>query len=535
MSNGQAQAGKATPKWHVGSLERFFRRSGLFRWPLKRHESLKVRSGLQDPWRGNAAAGAIILANGIDWNNEAVDGNDFSWIRHLRALGGGKARQQTRSLISSWLDNNSSWHMQRWRPDVMGERLANLTQNYGWYGESASEEFQALLARSVAVQARCLALDWRRMRALDDRFSGLRGLSVAEAALGASRGDLLSLLDLAMPLVRTLVNEDGGHVSRMPDRHMLLLRQLVELRSAAAYAGVGIEERLDEVIKKMGTVGRMWRHGDGKMANFNGAGMINAAHVEEILNRTGTSSKVLQQAPLSGFMRFASGRTTLILDTGTPASRDTSADFTVGHGTLSFEMSIGNTQLIVNTGQTAADPNLRHLLCSTSAHSTVSIDDQNSSDPESGRIARVSNVEVGPATGGILATASHDGYESSHGILHHRKLYLAAGGGNLRGSDELEYTGAPGEIPRYAILRFHLHNRVSAAMLGNGQVLMKIKGNKTGWLFKAAGGEVGLDNSVYFDAGIRHSCQQIVMRAHISEIRTLARHELKWAFRRSDS
>ena len=143
----------------------------------------------------------------------------------------------------------------------MGERLANLAQNYGWYGESANEEFQILLARSVAVQARCLALDWRRMRALDDRFSGLRGLAVAEAALGASRGDLLSLLDLAMPLVRPLVNEDGGHVSRMPDRHMLLLRQLVELRSAAAYAGVGIEERLDGIIQKMGSVGRMWRHG----------------------------------------------------------------------------------------------------------------------------------------------------------------------------------------------------------------------------------------------------------------------------------
>ena len=93
--------------------------------------------------------------------------------------------------------------MQRWRPDVMGERLANLTQNYGWYGESASEEFQALLARSVAVQARCLALDWRRMRALDDRFSGLRGLALQKPRLG-SRGDLLSLLDLAMPLSEPL-------------------------------------------------------------------------------------------------------------------------------------------------------------------------------------------------------------------------------------------------------------------------------------------------------------------------------------------
>ncbi len=535
MTMEQAQGGKPIAKWHVGSLEKIFRRSGFFRWPLKRRENSMVRPGLQDPWRGNAAAGAIILANGIDWNNEAIDGNDFSWIRHLRAHGGGKARQQTRTLISSWLDHNSSWHIQRWRPDVMGERLTNLAQNYSWYGESASEDFQVLLARSIAMQARCLALDWRRMRALDDRINGLRGLAVAEAALGASRGDLLSLLDLAVPLVRALVNEDGGHVSRMPDRHMMLLRRLVELRSAAAFAGVGIEQRLDDFIQKMGMIGRMWRHGDGKLANFNGAGMINAAHVEEILNRTSTSSKILQQAPKSGYMRFASGRTTLIVDTGAPVALDSNADSILSFGTLSFEMSIGNSPLIVNAGQTAADPKLRHLLCSTSAHSTVSIDDQNSSDPNSGRVAKISGVEVGPATGGILATASHDGYESSHGILHHRKLYLAAGGGNLRGSDELEYTGAPGAIPRYAILRFHLHNRVSAAMLGNGQVLMKIKGNKIGWLFKAAGGEFGLDNSVYFDAGIRHSCQQIVVRAPLSEIRTLGRHELKWAFRRSDS
>ncbi len=535
MTKGPAQAGNHMPKWHVGSVEKFFRRSGLLGWHLKRHENPIILSGIRDPWRGNAAAGAIILANGIDWNNDAVDADDFSWIRHLRAHGGGKARQQTRTLIKGWLNRNASWHVQRWRPDVMGERLTNLAQNYSWYGESASEEFQAVVARSVAFQARCLALDWRRMRFPDDRISGLRGLAVTEAVLGASRGDLLSLLDLAMPLVRALINEDGGHISRMPDRHIVLLRQLVELRSAAAFAGVGIEERLDGIIQKMGSIGRMWRHPDGKMANFNGAGMLSAAHVEEILSRTGPSTKVLQQAPNTGFLRFASGRTTLIIDTGAPAMREVSADFTLGFGSLSFEMSIGNTPLIVNAGQTAADPHLRYLLCSTSAHSTVSIDDQNSSDPDSGRLAKISNVEVGPATGGILATASHDGYENSHGILHHRKLYLATGGGNLRGSDELEYTGAPGEIPQYAILRFHLHTRVSAAILGNGQVLMKIRGTKTGWLFKATGGDVGLDNSVFFDAGIRHSCQQIVLRAPLNEIRTLGRHELKWAFRRSDS
>lgn len=535
MTPPMAQAEKHPPKWHVGSLERFFRRSGLFRWPLRRNENPIIRSGLQDPWRGNASAGAYIIANGIDWNDAAIDGNDFSWIRHLRAHGGSDARQKTRALINSWIAQNSAWNPDCWQPDVMGDRLTNLAQNYGWYGESASEEFQIRLARSTAMQARCLALDWRRMHSVDHRMSALRGLAVIETALGASRGDLLALVDLAVPLIKSLINEDGGHISRMPDRHAIVLRQIIELRSAAAFAGVGIEERLDDIITRMGSICRMWRHADGKMANFNGGGMIAAAHIEEIVTRAAPRGKVLQQAPHTGFLRVSSGRTLLIVDVGSPAPSKAGREATRGLGTLSFEMSVGTTPLVVNPGQTTTDPNLRKLLCSTAAHSTLSLDDRNSSDPSDDRLAGVSGIEMGPATGGILATASHEGYEKSHGILHHRKLYLMAGGGNLRGSDELEYTGSPGEIPRYAILRFHLHNRVSAAMLGNGQVLMKIRGTKAGWLFKSSGGEVELDNSVYFDAGIRHSCQQIVVRAKLGDIRTLGRHEVRWAFRRSET
>jgi len=535
MARAEPQSGGQPPKWHVSSIEKFIRRSHLFQWPLKRIENPILRSGLQDPWRGNAAAGAYILANGIDWDNAGIDGNDFSWIRHLRALGGGEARQKTRALISSWMDHNIVWHMQRWQPDIMGDRLSCLAQNYSWYGESGSEAFQDMLARSTAMQARCLALDWRRMRNADDKIRALRGLAVIEAALGAPRGDMMALLDLAWPVIKSLVAADGGHVSRMPDRHTILLRQIIELRSAAAFAGVGIDEKLDDLIIRMGAVCRMWRHADGRMAHFNGASMISTTHVEEIVTRAAPRGKVLQIAPDSGFLRFASGRTTVIADVGAPASREAGEDITRGLGTLSFEMSVGSAPLIVNPGQTATDPKLRRLLCSTAAHSTLSLDDRNSSDLATGRRARVSNVEVGPATGGILATASHDGYEPSHGILHHRKLYLANGGGNLRGSDMLEYSGAPGEVPRQAILRFHLHNKVSAAMLGNGQVLMKIRGNKTGWMFKAAGGDLEIDNSVYFDAGVRHSCQQIVVRAPLGEIRSLGRHEIKWAFRRNDS
>ena len=172
-------------------------------------------------------------------------------------------------------------------------------------------------------------------------------------------------------------------------------------------------------------------------------------------------------------------------------------------------------------------------MCSTAAHSTLGLDNQNSTRPQDGRVARVSGVEVGEAQGGLLAVASHDGFEASHGIIHHRKLYLRTGGANLRGADTLEYTGAPGEIPALANIRFHLHPRVTAAQLANGAVLMKIRGSRVGWTFKASGGTVEVDNSVYFEDGVRQASQQILVKAVIGDIRTTGAHEIKWAFQRS--
>ena len=208
------------------------------------------------------------------------------------------------------------------------------------------------------------------------------------------------------------------------------------------------------------------------------------------------------------------------------------ADLIAGSGTLGFEMSVGPTQLVVNSGQMMTDPTLRRVMCSTAAHSTLGLDNQNSSSPRDGRFASISGVEVGEAPGGLLAIGSHDGFERSHGILHHRKLYLKTGGSNLRGADHLEYTGAPGEIPNLAVIRFHLHPKVTAAMLANGSVLMKIRGSRVGWTFKADGAVTEIDNSVYFEDGVRQASQQIVLKAVVSDIRTTGSHEIRWAFTR---
>ena len=85
-------------------------------------------------------------------------------------------------------------------------------------------------------------------------------------------------------------------------------------------------------------------------------------------------------------------------------------------------------------------------LSKTAAHSALTLDGIDSSDFSEERFAEISDVEAGPADGGLLAIGTHNGYQASHGILHHRQLYLTSNGHNLRGADRLEYTG---DLARY--------------------------------------------------------------------------------------
>ena len=116
----------------------------------------------------------------------------------------------------------------------------------------------------------------------------------------------------------------------MPDRHIKLMRQLVEFRMATSLASVD-GSALSDTIKRMGAGARMWRHGDGRIAHFNGGGGISAEIAEETLLRAGVHGKTVQQAPYCGFLRMGSGRTVVIMDAGDMAHGD---DIIAGSGTL---------------------------------------------------------------------------------------------------------------------------------------------------------------------------------------------------------
>jgi len=140
-------------------------------------------------------------------------------------------------------------------------------------------------------------------------------------------------------------------------------------------------------------------------------------------------------------------------------------DYQPGHAhcdCLSFELSIGANRLLVNSGISTYNANMRRLLeRQTAAHNTVSIVGHEQSEVWSafrvGRRARPAWVEVGNA----FISAEHDGYRPA-GITHRRRLSFDAG--QVVIVDKLEaHESARG------IAHFHFHPDAIPAI--NGQVV----------------------------------------------------------------
>jgi uncharacterized heparinase superfamily protein len=274
----------------------------------------------------------------------------------------------------------------------------------------------------------------------------------------------------------------------------------------------------------MAPVLRMLQHGDGGLALFNDSNEGEGWQVDMVVQRADARARPLMSAPQSGFQRLQAGRTLVLVDAGPPPS----GPGLHGHaGTLSLEVSVGRERLIVNCGAHAGDADWRRAQRNTAAHSTLVLDDVNSTE-----LTRDGNLRRGPQTvlcrreesdGNIWVDTSHDGYRQRFGQIHHRRLYLAASGEDLRGEDRLEGTG--GET---FALRFHLHPDVRASLTQNGDSALLRLPRGDGWRLRARGAELRLEQSVYLGrAGdVRHS-RQIVLSGPVRGPETT----VKWALK----
>jgi uncharacterized heparinase superfamily protein len=320
---------------------------------------------------------------------------------------------------------------------------------------------------------------------------------------------------------------DGGHIGRSPEIHARALAILIDARGMISAAGRGVPSWLDTAIAGMGPMLRFFCHGDGGVALFNGAKPLPATFLDALLGRAKSGESPPVHARHSGYGRLAVGDTLVLVDLGDPAPAPFDRD--AHAGTLSFEMSYGRERIIVNCGS-RDDGEWHDAARTTAAHSTAVVDDTNSSEIVSnqgtGRRAHVSEVTLESVDGNHWIAASHDGYLPSLGIIHRRRLYLAAGGDDLRGEDTL----AGVSTSEFAI-RFHLHPDVRASLVQNAAAALLRVPSGAAWRMQAVNGALSLADSIYLgDSGAARRAEQVVLSGRLGGQETV----VKWALRRID-
>ncbi len=520
------QTNETKSNWKINSFDKLFRKSIFFYWQLQGETPSISPYTIYDPWRGKLVN--LKNLNSIDPKISNIKNfSSFYWIRDIRDHNKSFSRNLVRNTILDWFENNKKWDPIQWKPNLISQRISNLLFTFSWFGNSADDNFQKSFLSFIFPQFRCLSIDWKKMINDLDKLEALKGLIVTQAFINTSKTEIQSLFEIFLPILQGQLNTDGGHNTRQPENHLKFIKIAIECRVALSNANIENLKILDQIILKTISVCKIWLHGNGEFVHFNYAGKSNPDDIKQIMNWRTSKLKTPNYLPETGFAKFSSGRNSVILNTGL----NFNDKFYQPSGALAFEFSIGKSKLIVNSGQCSENRKLKNLLMKTIAHSTLSIDGLNSSDFIKGRHSTISNVEIGPAEGGFLASCSHSGYEQTHGIIHTRKIFLANGGKDLRGSDKLEYTGAPGEIPSLGIIRFHLHPFVSARISNRQQVILKIRGQNSGWFFKSKNCKVLLDQSLYLNQGIQTPCQQIISEISLINIQSIGEITVNWTFK----
>ena len=456
----------------------------------------------------------------------AAELNSFAWLRHHAAAGDALAARNARALVCDWIR-------------ISGHRLSGPA----FEPEVAARRVIAWLSHADLLTSET---DYRLLSALHeqpDRAGTLPALGRGggarrpAAADGAHRARLRLALhaDRQRPHPRRAENlaaeldrqvfPDGGHISRDPAAIVAILAELLPLRETYLGQGQPIPKGIYSAIDRMLPALRFFRHGDGSLALFNGAGVSDMQLMTALLRFDETLGEPLSHARHSGFHRLAASGTVVIADTGRPPPAQVSQG--AHAGTLAFELSSGPCRIVVNCGRPVGEkPEWRRLSRATAAHSTVTLNDRSSSrfaaskgldrflgNPLVPGPTRIDLAEADgdPQPGGAGFTATHDGYDREFGLLHGRSLTLSRDGWTLQGRDRFSRTrrARHHEQAVAAAARFHLHPGVSVEMHGEGAARLTMRGQV--WRF-SADQPFTIEDSILFadSAGARRTLQLVV-------------------------
>jgi len=509
----------------------------------------RISSGLElkinrvwprDPKRGMAiAAGEIELCGTLVRNpiprwlppagteEWCAAWHSFDWIADLVAAGPA-ACDEAGKLVQSWLAEQASFRRSvAWRSDVVGSRLfAWITHLGEIVGGGKDLALQRTLFASVAKQYRYLYRTAPREMEGAPRLRALKGLVAAGIALRGSAPRTMRALALLERETLAQILPDGGHRSRSPSVQLRVLQDLVDIRTVLRAAKMQPPAALTDAIERLAPMLRLFRHGDRRLALFNGSAEEDGVLIDLVLTQSETRGRALAHAPDSGFERLHANKSLIVVEAG--ARPPPGYDMHAHAGALSFEMSHDRERIIVNCGAYRGPrSNWARAARASAAHSVLVVADTNSTEIRDDGVLNRAPMSVtcerAEHEGQQWISGTHDGYRERFGLIYTRELFLAADGHDLRGEDRL--IGRPGA--NFAV-RFHLHPSVEASLAEGETVALLRMPSGSRWRLRAAGAEMSLGESIYLGSGEARKTQQVVLSGTAAPGGTTVR----WAIRR---
>jgi len=507
---------------------------------LKGKYPLKLLAVPDDQVTGDARAGAAIRTGYFLFRGQKlpIDTLDFTRLsvspafasylhgfRWLRDLAASASREQgapiAESVMRKWLDAHHETPSEpAWRADNAGWRLLFWTAHAPLILSSSDLVYRSLVLNCIARTARHLD------RSADKAPMGLPRLTawsgILAAALLIPGGEARRLFGEA-GLKRAIdsgIHADGGIVSRSPLAQMEAVMLLSMLRAVYDVRRESPPACLNDALARVVPALLGLAHGDGGLANWQGAGAIDPQSVQAVVQASRVRARPLRQARDWGYQRMVAGNTIVQVDAAPPPVARLAEAGCASTGAI--EISDGPLRLIVNCGGAALEGawvtrDLAQGLRTTAAHSTLVLADSNSTAllPDGTLGKGVTEVELTrqELDNGSRLDLSHDGYVRRMGYMHRRLLMLSGDGREVRGEDMLTPAERRRKPQRQPVqIRFHLAPGVEPTLTADNQGAVLRVDTGALWQFRAGTGLLTVEESLWVDGdGRPHPTRQLVV------------------------
>ncbi len=387
-------------------------------------------------------------------------------------------------IIDNWIDNNHFGKGTGWELYPTSLRIINWIK-WHWKTNLLSECAKTSL--------------WNQIRYLESRpeyhllgnhlFINAKALLYACAFFDLH--EETRIYKTAISIINEEINEqfleDGAHFELSPMYHSLAMEDLLDLINISDQLPTNFPK---EVIIEKFEKGMQWLQSmiyeNEELAHFNDCANGIAPKFSKLVDYATELGIVVPNLDVPKFSNHMSSGFVVYKDNGYHLIADigkVGPDYLPGHAhadTLSFELAIKGHRVIVNSGTSVYGITKERLRQrGTSVHSTVQIDNQNSSEVWSGfRVADRAvpfDINVNYSNDGLMSiSASHDGYKRMPTSPIHKREFLYSNN-SLEINDQISGFGNK-VVSRYFI---HPDIEISKAeneflFCKNGEVIAKL-------------------------------------------------------------